>query len=446
MLDAHYGIVSAEVVNASTGSKTDLRLPGYTVYVDGNRKLVGFGFAKNLEIAPNTSHVYIVQVAYGEKTDFFSNENQRDSVCASTPGDDRKGLNNKAQLVSVKNPAAGNAEVPGEPGQYVDYACANIPPEPSVSKEITNEKLTLDDTVSYNVTVRNPDGGVDRRIDVTDIPKFGKNITVDPKSVKVDGRSIAYEPGRELALGTVELKPGESKTFVVSAKYTAKSGEFNPEAVCSTSDYGLNNTGKIYFAYFPDRSTGKRPRLSDSDDACGLVRTDLKIGVQKFGADKDGKVVEIDPSTGGYQFELRETGPSAGTPQVLNVVKKTEKGIQFSTADAPIRANTEYELVETKAPAGYSLLAEPVRFRVAAGANGIGVQFFDSAGQKWVSKLVNVSAASAGENGGLQLISVTDVHAGTLPRTGGNGLWPIILFGVSIVGFGVAVGARRRAA
>lgn len=446
LLDAHYGIVSAEVVNASTGSKTDLRLPGYTVYVDGNRKLVGFGFAKNLEIAPNTSHVYIVQVAYGEKTDFFSNENQRDSVCASTPGDDRKGLNNKAQLVSVKNPAAGNAEVPGEPGQYVDYACANIPPEPSVSKEITNEKLTLDDTVSYNVTVRNPDGGVDRRIDVTDIPKFGKNITVDPKSVKVDGRSIAYEPGRELALGTVELKPGESKTFVVSAKYTAESGEFNPEAVCSTSDYGLNNTGKIYFAYFPDRSTGKRPRLSDSDDACGLVRTDLKIGVQKFGADKDGKVVEIDPSTGGYQFELRETGPSAGTPQVLNVVKKTEKGIQFSTADAPIRANTEYELVETKAPAGYSLLAEPVRFRVAAGANGIGVQFFDSAGQKWVSKLVNVSAASAGENGGLQLISVTDVHAGTLPRTGGNGLWPIILFGVSIVGFGVAVGARRRAA
>ena len=444
-LGDHHRIVSAEAVNASTGSKTDLELPGYTVYVDQNRKLLGFDFAENLEIAPNTSHVYTVQVAYGEKTDFFSNENLRDSVCASTPDDGQKGLNNKAQLVSVKNPAADNADVPGEPGQYVDYACANIPPEPSVSKEITNEKLALDDTVSYNVTVRNPDGGVDRRIDVTDIPRFGKNITVDPKSVKVDGRSIAYEPGSELALGTVELKPGESKTFVVSAKYTAKSGEFNPEAVCSASDYGLNNTGKIYFAYFPDRSTGKRPRLSDSDNACGLVRTNLKIGVQKFGADKDGKVVEIDPSTGGYQFELRETGQSSGTTQVLDVVK-TEEGVQFSTTDAPIRANTEYELVETKAPAGYSLLAEPVRFRVSAGANGIGVQFFDSASQNWVSKLVNVSATSAGENAGLQLISVTDVHAGTLPRTGGNGLWPMIMLGLSIVGFGAAVGARRRAA
>lgn len=445
LLGEHHKIVSAEVVNASTGEKTGLNLRGYTVVVDENGNVVKFGFPKDLEIAPNTSHVYTVQVAYGEKSDFFSNENQRDNVCASTAGEVRKGLNNKAQLVSVKNPAAGNAEVPGEADQYVDYACANIPPEPSISKKITNEKLTLDDTVSYNVTVRNPDGGVDRRIDVTDIPKFGKNITVDPESVKVDGRSIKYEAGKELALGTVELKPGESKTFVVSAKYTAKSGEFNPEAVCSTSDYGLNNTGKIYFAYFPDRSDSKRPRLSDSDDACGLVRTDLKIGVQKFGADKDGKRVQIDPSTGGYQFELRETGPSAGAPQVLNVVK-TENEIQFSTADAPLKANTEYELVETKAPAGYSLLAEPVRFQVVAGANGVQVEFFDSASQKWVNKLLNVSASSAGDNAGLQLIAVTDVHTGSLPRTGGSGLWLPIFIGFGLAGLGAVVGVRRKSA
>lgn len=446
LLGEHHKIVSAEVVNASTGEKTGLNLRGYTVVVDENGNVVKFGFPKDLEIAPNTSHVYTVQVAYGEKSDFFSNENQRDNVCASTAGEVRKGLNNKAQLVSVKNPAAGNAEVPGEADQYVDYACANIPPEPSISKKITNEKLTLDDTVSYNVTVRNPDGGVDRRIDVTDIPKFGKNITVDPESVKVDGRSIKYEAGKELALGTVELKPGESKTFVVSAKYTAKSGEFNPEAVCSTSDYGLNNTGKIYFAYFPDRSTGKRPRLSDSDDACGLVRTDLKIGVQKFGADKDGKRVQIDPSTGGYQFELRETGSNAGDAQVLNVAAKTSNDLQFSTADTSLKANTEYELVETKAPAGYSLLVEPVRFQVVAGANGVQVEFFDSASQKWVNELVNVSASSAGDNAGLQLIAVTDVHTGSLPRTGGSGLWLPIFIGLGLAGLGAVVGVRRKSA
>lgn len=444
LLSDHHGLVSAEVVNASTGNKTDLELPPFTENVDGNGRLVGFGLAENLEIAPNTSHVFTVQVAYGEKTGFFSNENQRNSVCETTPGDSRKGLNNKAQLVSVKNPAAGDVEVPGDPGQYVDYACANIPPEPSISKEITNEKLMLDDTVSYNVTVRNPDGGVDRRIDVTDIPKFGKNITVDPKSFKVDGRSVEYRAGEELALGTVELKPGESKTFVVSAKYTAKNGEFNPEAICSTSDYGLNNTGKIYFAYFPDRSAGKRPRLSDSDDACGLVRTDLKIGVRKLGADKDGNVKDI-PTTGGYQFELRETGPGAATPQALDVSAKTQSGIQFNTVDAPLKANTEYELVETKAPAGYSLLAEPVRFRVST-ADGVQVQFFDSGSHTWADKLVNVSAISTGENAGLQLISVTDVHSGTLPRTGGNGLWSITLLGLSIVGLGAAVGARRKTA
>ena len=125
---------------------------------------------------------------------------------------------------------------------------------------------------------------------------------------------------------------------------------------------------------------------------------------------------------------------------------ETQTGTQFNTVDAPLKANTEYELVETKAPAGYSLLAEPVRFRVVATADGVQVQFFDSASQTWANKLVNVSASSTGENAGLQLISVTDVHSGTLPRTGGNGLWSITLLGLSIVGLGAAAGARRKSA
>lgn len=286
---------------------------------------------------------------------------------------------------------------------------------------------------------------------ITDKPGFPDGFEIT--SVKVDDETRQFVNGEfEVAAeGSRNLSNTDTAryTVVVEGVYNRKDSQgklvpletLGDELKCQAD--GSNGPKKGMFnEVFMTPDVDGQP----NNRACiPIVPTDLKIGVQKFGADKDGNVVAIDPSTGGYQFELRETGPSAGTPQILNVVK-TEKEVRFSTTDAPITANTEYELVETKAPAGYSLLAEPIRFRVVPGANGVQVEFFDSASQNWVSKLVNVSATSAGENAGLQLISVTDVHAGTLPRTGGNGLWPMIMLGLSIVGFGAAVGARRRAA
>lgn len=331
-------------------------------------------------------------------------------------------------------------------------------PSVKVQKSAAQNLVTINAnntwTARYEVLAKGTSASETSIPRITDKPDFPDGFEIT--SVKVDDETRQFVNGEfeVAAKGSRNLSNTDFAryTVVVEGVYKRKDSQgklvpletLGDELKCQAD--GSNGPKKGMFnEVFMTPDVDGQP----NNRACIPIVPDeknLQIGVQKFGADKNGKRVEIDPSTGGYQFELRETGPGAGTPQVLNKVKKTEKGIPFSTTEAPIRTNTEYELVETKAPAGYSLLAEPIRFRVVPGANGVQVEFFDSASQKWTRELVNVSASSAGENAGLQLISVTDVHSGTLPRTGGNGLWPMIMVGLSIVGFGAAVGARRRAA
>lgn len=289
---------------------------------------------------------------------------------------------------------------------------------------------------------------------IADKPGFPDGFEITSVSVDGQPRQLSSGEFEVVAEGSRSLSNTDTAryTVVVEGVYNRKDSQgklvpletLGDELKCQAD--GSNGPKKGMFnEVFMTPDVDGQP----NNRACIPIVPDeknLQIGVQKFGADKNGNVEKIDPTTGGYQFELRETGPDAAAPRVLDVVAETQTGTQFNTVDAPLKANTEYELVETKAPAGYSLLAEPIRFRAVPGANGVQVQFFDSVSQKWMRELVNVSASSSDENAGLQLISVTDIHSGTLPRTGGNGLWSITLLGLSIVGLGAAAGARRKSA
>lgn len=331
-------------------------------------------------------------------------------------------------------------------------------PSAAVQKSAAQNLVTVNAdntwTASYKVRANGTSASETKIPRITDKPGFPDGFEIT--SVYVDGqpRQLSNGEFEVAAEGSRNLSKTDTATYtvVVEGVYNRKDAQgklvplekLGDELKCQADGSNGPKKGMFNEVFMTPDVDGQA-----NNRACIPIvpkAKDLKIGVQKFGADKNGNVVKIDPVTGGYQFELRETGASAAAPQVLNVVAKTQSGIQFSTADAPLKTNTEYELVETKAPAGYSLLAEPIRFRVVPGANGVQVEFFDSASQKWTRELVNVSASSLGENAGLQLISVTDVHSGTLPRTGSNGLWPMIMLGLSIVGFGAAVGARRKAA
>lgn len=76
----------------------------------------------------------------------------------------------------------------------------------------------------------------------------------------------------------------------------------------------------------------------------------------------------------------------------------------------------KYWLVETKAPADYQLIADPVQFEVIGTQTGWAAQLIEGG-----ASLVNFTPTP--DVSGTQIvIQVADVQTGTLPRTGGSGL------------------------
>ena len=104
-------------------------------------------------------------------------------------------------------------------------------------------------------------------------------------------------------------------------------------------------------------------------------------------------------------------------------------------ATEPLQYDKKYWLVETKAPANFSLLVEPVALVIRR----------DTTGSARVELLENATVARS-EPGefNLAVLSVLNVRQGELPKTGGAGVGVVALVGLVIVGAGVAT-ARRRA-
>lgn len=101
--------------------------------------------------------------------------------------------------------------------------------------------------------------------------------------------------------------------------------------------------------------------------------------------------------------------------------------------DGKLSYDQDYFLVETRAPEGFSLLTEPIRFKIVK-ENGIA---------KVV--LVNSSVvAEAGKGeGSLAVMTVANIRQGNLPETGGMGIQLPALLGGALVAAGAFLGRRR---
>lgn len=154
-----------------------------------------------------------------------------------------------------------------------------------------------------------------------------------------------------------------------------------------------------------------------------------QIQVEKLGrnCDTDQPVCEL----AGAEFAIFDTDPSQAGATAL------QDGIT-PVADTPARFVStalvlpgEYWLVETKAPEGFSLLAEPIRFSLTS--EGI------------VLAEDNPAVAVSGDDS--FTIQVTDATAAQLPKAGGSGLWPFLgagaLFILAAGGSLVVTGAPR---
>lgn len=107
------------------------------------------------------------------------------------------------------------------------------------------------------------------------------------------------------------------------------------------------------------------------------------------------------------------TQPGAGTGVALTNSSGTAT---FVTQQLPV--NRDYWIVESRAPAGFQLLAQPIRFRLTNSALTL-----DPAG---ASSLITADPAN-------YTITVTDVAAAILPKVGGDGTLPYLGIGLLLM-------------
>ncbi|MEW6928102.1 DUF7507 domain-containing protein [Trueperella pyogenes] len=291
----------------------------------------------------------------------------------------------------------------------------------SVEWKPTGSPIKLDDklhgTATYRVTVTNT-GLVD-----TFAPTV-KDVFTTPKGFVLDKLSWA-EVNKEGTVGQrtqftdpnilpkAIIKQGQSKTFEITADvHVEDANEVDWEKVgqCKTdsthrSEYGLFNRVTM-----PHDDDGE-----DNNDACVPVTSPLlKMSVTKLGnnCDTDQQTCELP----GASFSIYDADPaSAGAkPLAEGVVVDKDKPSRFTSKG--LVAGT-YWLVETAAPNGHVLMAEPVQFQLT----------FD--GIKLLSTTANATVA---ENDKFNL-RVVDQTAGELPKSGGNGHMPFIVAGVLLV-------------
>ncbi|MEW6862697.1 DUF7507 domain-containing protein [Trueperella pyogenes] len=291
----------------------------------------------------------------------------------------------------------------------------------SVEWKPTGSPIKLDDklhgTATYRVTVTNT-GLVDTYAPViTDAFTTPKGFILDKlswaevnKEGTVGQRTQFTDPNN---LPKAIIKQGQSKTYEIKADVhveDANQVDWEKVGQCKTDDAGNSEYGLFNRVTMPHDDDGE-----DNNDACVPVTSPLlKMSVTKLGnnCDTDQQICELP----GASFSIYDADPaSAGAkPLADGVVVDKDKPSRFTSKG--LVAGT-YWLVETVAPNGHVLMAEPVQFQLT----------FD--GIKLLSTTANATVA---ENDKFNL-RVVDQTAGELPKSGGNGHMPFIVAGVLLV-------------
>ena len=314
--------------------------------------------------------------------------------------------------------------------------------------------------VDYKIVATNDGSLAANTGKLTDKPDFAKGLEIQSAKIAetqagLDSASNATATGGVYTLTDgVELAPGATKEYWIRFAVTrnpAAAGYSEANLACSVNGNNELAPGKGLFNEVLAEN-GKDSDGTSNNKACGpTVPHDfviVKAGTQNTGSTfADASNQYIGPNNAamyplkGAEFAIYKSNPNtdanATVVKTLTQANATD-GYYWSVND--LNLDTAYWLVETKAPAGHSLLPQPLEFKLTtARADGSGTNvelasdLTDSS--KWATSAVQAFASDSstpGPQGFLvggtrkATIVVKDTEVGELPKAGSTGIYPYI--------------------
>ena len=304
---------------------------------------------------------------------------------------------------------------------------------------------------------------------LTDKPEFAKGLEIQSAKIATTQAGLAGAANATASGGVytltngVTLQPGTTAEFWIRfhvKRNTAAAGYSETNLACHLDQKNLPAPG---FGLFNQvyAENGKDHDGIDNNKACG-PNVPHEIVVVKAGTQNTGKTF-ADPTNqytsgdgsalyplSGAEFAIY-SGANPQTSNSATLVKTLSAGTAtdvYYWSVTGLELNTDYWLVETKAPAGHSLLPRPIPFRLTTDGNGtvvtLGAEVRDQT--KWANSAVQAYASVTNSSlpqsdqgfvvGGARkaTILVKDTEVGHLPVSGSFGIYPYIGVAVALMG------------
>ena len=315
--------------------------------------------------------------------------------------------------------------------------------------------------VDYKIVATNDGSLAANTGKLTDKPDFAKGLEIQSAKIAetqagLDSAADATATGGIYTLTDgVELAPKATKEYWIRfavVRNPAAAGYNEADLACSINGNNELAPGKGLFNEVLAEN-GKDSDGTSNNKACGpTVPHDfvvIKAGTQNTGktfADASNQYTGPNGVTlyplDGAEFAVYDSNPS--TNAEAKVVKELTQatatdGYYWSVND--LNLDTMYWLVETKAPAGHSLLPKPIAFTLTAArgnSSGTNVELADDLTDqaKWAKSAVQGFSSEASSLPGPQgflvagtrkaTIVVKDTEVGELPKAGSTGIFPYI--------------------
>lgn len=315
--------------------------------------------------------------------------------------------------------------------------------------------------VDYKIVATNDGSLAANTGKLTDKPDFAKGLEIQSAKIAetqagLDSAADATATGGIYTLTDgVELAPKATKEYWIRfavVRNPAAAGYNEADLACSVNGNDELAPGKGLFNEVLAEN-GKDSDGTSNNKACGpTVPHDfvvIKAGTQNTGktfADASNQYTGPNGVTlyplDGAEFAIYNANPNTDTNatvvKTLTQATATD-GYYWSVND--LNLDTMYWLVETKAPAGHSLLPKPIAFTLTASrgnSSGTTVELADDLtdSAKWAKSAVQSFSSEASSLPGPQgflaagtrkaTIVVKDTEVGELPKAGSTGIYPYI--------------------